>query len=109
MAVATVPIADVAYTEGKPQAYESSSGWLRVFCGACGTSIGMHAADSPKLMDVTLACVDDLGAVVPAFHQYTANQAPYLDFAADRLPRYPGVAPEVDDLWSRIEGWQQPE
>ena len=108
MAVATVPMANFAYTKGEPQAYESSPGWLRVFCAVCGSSLGLHAAGEPKLMDVTLACLDDLGAIVPTFHQYTASQAPYLDIA-DGLPRYAEVALEVEELWSRIEGWQQPE
>ena len=108
MAVATVPIEDFAYTNEEPLAYESSPGWLRTFCAACGSSVGLHAAGAPKLMDVTLACLDDLSAIVPAFHQYTASQAPYLGIA-DGLPRHPGVAQEVEELWSRIEGWQQPE
>ncbi len=108
MAVATVPIANFAYTKGEPLTYESTPGWFRTFCAVCGSSIGMHAAGEPKLMDVTLACLDDLGAIVPTFHQYAASQAPYLDFA-DGLPRYAEVAPDVDELWSRIEGWQQPE
>ena len=108
MAVATVPIANFAYTEGQPLAYESTPGWLRTCCAVCGSSIGMHAAGAPKLMDVTLACLDELGAIAPTFHQYTSSRAPYLDIA-DGLPRHAEVAPEVEQLWSRIEGWQRPE
>ena len=35
-AFATVPFEGFAFTKGKPAAYESSPGILRLFCGACG-------------------------------------------------------------------------
>ncbi len=108
IAVATVPIEGFTFIEGKPLGYESSPGWIRVFCGICGSSLGMHAAQSPKLMDITVTCLDDPDVIEPKFHQYTASRPAWFD-TADDLPRYPGVAPEVDELWSRLEGWTEPE
>ena len=59
MAVATIPIESFGFTKGKATGYESSPGWMRIFCSTCGTSLGMHAAEAPKLMDVTVVCLDD--------------------------------------------------
>ena len=109
MAVATVSMEDFAFTQGEPLSYESTPGWLRLFCGICGSSLGLHtAAEAPKLMDVTVACLDDPNVIEPKFHQYTASQATWFEMADD-LPRYAEVAPEIEDLWSRLEGWQQPD
>ncbi len=38
---ATVPIDDFTFTKGKPAAYESSPGLMRLFCGTCGSPLGM--------------------------------------------------------------------
>ncbi len=108
MAVATIPIESFGFTKGKALGYESSPGWMRIFCSTCGTSLGMHAADAPKLMDVTVVCLDDPNCIEPKFHQYTSSQATWFEMADD-LPRHVGVAPEVEELWSRLEGWKQPE
>ena len=40
MVGATVPLEGFSFTKGKPAAYESSPGNLRLFCGACGSSLG---------------------------------------------------------------------
>ena len=68
MAAATVAIEDFTFTKGKPAAYESSPGLVRLFCGKCGTPLGMQAAENPTLADFSLGQLDDPNAIKPEFH-----------------------------------------
>lgn len=107
-AVATVPIEGFSFTKGSPATYESSPGWYRLFCGTCGSTLGMCATENPKLQEFSLGCLDDLNLIKPIAHQYTKSQPKWLRMTDD-LPRYTEVAPDVDELYSSLEGWQQPQ
>ena len=100
---ATIPIEAFAFTKSEPNAYESSLGFLRLYCGTCGTPLGMQAKDGPKLTTIRLGCLDDPNAIKPEFHIYTSTQVGWCEIA-DGLPRYPESAPEVDRLWAKLEG-----
>lgn len=105
---ATVPIEAFAFTKGEPKAYESSPGFMRLFCSECGSPLGFQAKDKPKLAHFNLGCLDDPNAIKPLFHMYTSTQVNWCDIA-DELPRHAEVAPESGQLWSEWEGWTQPE
>lgn len=107
-AVATVPIEAFSLTKGNPATYESSPGWYRLFCASCGSSLGMRAKGNPKLQEFSLGCLDDPNLVKPLAHQYTKSRPAWLKMADD-LPRYAEVAPDVDRLYSSLEGWKQVE
>jgi len=104
-AAATVLVENLEFYKGRPNAYESSPGFVRLFCRGCGASIGMTATESPKLIAFWLNCLDDPNAVKPECHQYTKEQVSWCD-VNDNLPRHPGVAPENGDLWAKYEGWE---
>ena len=107
LASATVSIAGFAFTKGKPAAYESTPGNLRLFCGACGSPLGARVAEDPKLIEVNLGCLDDPNLITPELHQFTSSQVSWCEID-DGLPRHAEGAPELDKLWVEIEGWNQP-
>ena len=100
---ATVPIEAFAFTKGTAKTYESSPGYVRLFCGDCGSPLGFQAKENPKLAYFTLGCLDDPNTVVPQFHMYTSTQINWCDIGQD-LPRHAGVAPESARLWAEWEG-----
>ncbi len=108
LASATVSIEGFTFTKGKPAAYESSPGNLRLFCGACGSPLGCRVAEDPKLIEFHLGCLDDPNLITPELHQFTSSQVSWCEID-DGLPRHAEGAPELDKLWVEIEGWNQPE
>ncbi len=106
---ATVPIEGFAFTKGKPAAYESAPGNLRLFCGACGSPVGFRvaAAEDPKYTDFNLGCLDDPDLIKPEFHMHTSSQVSWCEID-DGLPRHAEGEPELDKLWIE-EGWNPPE
>jgi hypothetical protein len=84
----TAPLAAFAVTAGSPLAYRSSAKAVRHFCGSCGTPLTWRAADNPRLVDVSIASLDDPEAVEPSLHLWTDSQITWFEIA-DHLPRYP--------------------
>ncbi len=105
---ATVPFEGFTFTKGKPAAYESSPGNLRLSCGACGSPLGARVAEDPKLIAVGLGCLDDPNLIKPEFHTHTSSQVSWCEID-DGLPRYAESAPELTKLWVEMEGWSLPE
>ena len=104
MARATVPIEAFAFTKGEPKAYDSSPGFVRLSCGECGSALGFRAKNDPKLADFSLGCLDDPNAIRPEFHMFTSTQVSWCE-VADSLPRHAEGAPELEKLWSELDGW----
>ncbi len=104
LASATVSIEGFAFTKGKPAAYESSPGNLRLFCRACGSPVGARVAEDPKLIEVNLGCLDDPNAIRPEFHIFTSTQVSWCEIA-DGLPRHAEGAPELEKIWAELDGW----
>ncbi|MGQ0579742.1 MAG: GFA family protein [Betaproteobacteria bacterium] len=84
---ATFQFADFAFTKGKPARFDSSEIAFRQFCPHCGTQLTFQFRKSPQTIDVTLASLDDSGAIVPVDHIWTRRQIPWIKLA-DRLPRH---------------------
>jgi hypothetical protein len=61
---------------------------LRQFCATCGTPLTWRAIDNPRLVDVSIATLDEPEAVAPGLHLWTQHQLAWLELA-DPLPRYP--------------------
>jgi len=102
MAGATVPIEDFTFTKGKPVAYESSPGYLRLSCGKCGSPLGMQAAENPSLADFCLGQLDDPNVIKPEFHFHTASAVSWCHMADD-LPHHTENAPILAELWGSVE------
>ncbi len=105
LTAANVPFEALAFTKGEPEAYESAPGFVRLFCGTCGTPLAYRVKDNPKLASFRLGCLDDPNAIKPQFHHFTSTQVSWCD-VADNLPRHTEGAPELMKLWAESEGWQ---
>ncbi len=105
---ATVPFEGFAFTEGKPAAYESSPGILRLFCGACGSPLVARVAEDPILIAVGLGCLDDPNLIKPELHTFTSSPVSWCEID-DGLPRHAEKAPEIIKLWCEMENWRYPE
>ena len=103
----TVPFEGFSFTKGKPAAYESSPRNLRLFCGACGSSLGARMAEDPKLIVVDLGSLDDPNLIKPESHDFTSTQVSWCKID-DGLPRYTESSPERMKLWREMEGWSPP-
>jgi hypothetical protein len=86
-----------AFAAGTPQAYHSSPGVTRRFCGRCGTPLTFEGARWPGEVHVLVGTLDDPGAMAPAAHVYVAHQMPWLRLA-DGLPRFNTVPGEGGPL-----------
>ncbi len=106
--IASVPFEGFSFTKGKPVVYESTSGSLRMFCGACGSPVGGRVAEDPKSMGVSLGCLDDPNLIKPEFHAFTSTQVSWCEMD-DGLPRHAEGSPELRKLWGEMEGWKLPE
>jgi hypothetical protein len=84
----TVALDSFAVTAGRPTAYPSSAKASRHFCGRCGTPLTWRATDNPRLVDISIATLDNPEAVEPALHLWTESQISWFEIA-DHLPRYP--------------------
>jgi len=100
---ATVPIENFTFTKGKPVAYESSPGVARLFCGNCGSTLGMQKTENPTLADFCLGQLDDPNAIKPEFHFHTASAVSWCH-VADDLPQHTENGPIIDELWGSAEG-----
>jgi hypothetical protein len=84
----TVSIDAFEITAGDAVAYRSSAKAFRHFCGRCGTPLTWREADNPRLLDVSVASLDNPDAVAPTQHLWTDNRIAWFE-TADHLPRYP--------------------
>ena len=74
-----------AFTRGEPGAFRYA-GRVRTFCRMCGTSLTFREETLAEI-DVTLASLDEPGAMVPEDHIWTEDQLPWIALA-DGLPRH---------------------
>ena len=105
----TVPFEGSSFTKGKPAAYESTPGNLRLFCGACGSTLGARVAENPKLIVFCLGCLDDPNLIKPEIHGFTSTQVSWCEIN-DGLPRFAeDLGPEATKLWYEMENWTSTE
>ena len=83
----TVRLDEFAVTAGSPLAYRSSAKAVRHFCGKCGTPLTWREAENPRLVDVSIASLDDPDSVAPTAHIWSESQIPWFKIG-DHLPRY---------------------
>lgn len=94
LAWVTVALEQFQYTIGTPRAYRSSGRGIREFCSTCGTQLTFRRADGSSTIDITLATLDDPGAVQPRYHIWTGSRLPWFE-TDDDLPRYADDGPDV--------------
>jgi hypothetical protein len=76
-------------THGTLTERRSSARAWRGFCSACGTTLTYRNEARDAELDVTLATLDQPGAIVPQMHLWVAEKLPWLALR-DGLPQFPG-------------------
>jgi hypothetical protein len=74
-------------TRGRLAEYRSSAPVLRGFCPACGTSLTYRHERRTDEIDVTLASLDDPGALAPQMHVWVSDKLPWVSIR-DGLPQF---------------------
>ena len=106
-ALANVPVADLAWTRGRPAVFHSSEAVERGFCRDCGTPLTYRVTDQDR-MSISIGSLDDPDRVVPeiAFGLQGKREA----FA--RLDGLPGRNTEESEdpaLLARMASRQHPD
>ena len=76
--LATVQLADFAWTRGKPANYRSSSLAERHFCANCGTPLSLHNIDDPEI-EITVGSLDEPEKAAPDHLYGIESRLSWLD------------------------------
>jgi hypothetical protein len=101
-ALAAVPVAALVWTRGAPALFRSSSIAQRGFCSVCGTPL-IFQDDSGVEIEVTIASLDQPGAVAPVEQVGVESRLAWLDELAG-LP-----ARETSGKYTGLVGRQHPD
>ena len=74
-------------SRGRIAEYRSSPQVARGFCPECGTSLTYRHERRAAEIDVTLASLDDPGALVPQMHLWVSDKLPWMSIG-DGLPQF---------------------
>lgn len=71
---------DQVRLSGELTAWESSAGYVRYFCGRCGSRIlaENHGADGAKEYELSLGSFDETGLFAPQYESWTIRREPWL-------------------------------
>jgi hypothetical protein len=72
-----------------------AGGFVKAFCGVCGSHLYSRSPLDPKLFSIRLGCFDDDPGVRPSFHQRVESAACWQPLADDGLERFDGPAPQT--------------
>jgi hypothetical protein len=82
----------VSFEGAEPVEFESSPGAYRLFCGTCGSSLGMrNFGRYPGKMFMLVAAFDEPSGFEPKDHVHVDEKPPGLHMA-DGLPEHSGEA-----------------
>jgi hypothetical protein len=76
-----------ACLQGEIAQHASSEQVLRGYCRSCGTALSYEHRARPGEIDVTLASLDEPGALAPACHIWVSHKLPWV-VLGDGLPQY---------------------
>ena len=99
MAFASARTGDFVFARGEDQvrSFPSSSFGHRLFCGACGTPLGMKVNHQPHTIDFSIATLDRPDALPPGFHIFWSSKVSWFD-PGDELPRHDRFRPATVGL-----------
>ena len=66
-----------------------NGGWIKSFCGECGSQISTTNPDDPAMVAVRMGALDEDPGIRPSVHQFTPFAAPWAPVPDDGLPRFP--------------------
>jgi hypothetical protein len=75
------------------RAYEPPDGFVKVFCGACGSALWSRHPEDQDVISVRLGAFDGDPGIRPEYRQFVAYAAPWEPIPEDGLPRYPERRP----------------
>jgi hypothetical protein len=79
--------------EDRLRSWAPEGGWLKVFCGDCGSALFACDPDSAEVRAVRLGAFDGDPGVRPSARQFVAYAAPWEPIPDDGLPRFAERAP----------------
>jgi hypothetical protein len=68
-------------------------GWVKCFCGECGSQLFTTSPEDPERMSIRLGALDEDPGVRPSAHQFTAYAPAWAPIPDDGLPRFPERLP----------------
>ena len=94
MAFASVKAGDWVVTAGDEliRRVRSSGFAERLFCGRCGTPLGIDYDIQPETFDFSVATLDDPNAIRPGYHIFWSSKVAWFD-PGDDLPRHERFRP----------------
>jgi hypothetical protein len=78
------------------RSWAPGDGWIKSFCGECGSQVYTTHPDNPDLVSVRMGALDDDPGVRPSAHQFTDYAAPWEPIPDDGLPRFPERLPAME-------------
>jgi hypothetical protein len=78
------------------RSWAPGDGWIKSFCGECGSQVYTTHPDNPELISVRMGALDDDPGVRPSAHQFTDYAAPWEPIPDDGLPRFPERLPAME-------------
>ena len=70
--------------------YRPPDGFVKVFCGACGSALWSRHRENPDVIAIRLGVFDGDPGVRPSWRQFVADAVPWEPLPDDGLPRFPG-------------------
>jgi hypothetical protein len=70
-------------------------GWVKSFCGGCGSQIYTSHPENPALISVRMGALDEDPGIRPSVHQFVAYAAAWEPIPDDGLPRFPERLPSL--------------
>jgi hypothetical protein len=82
-------------TEGEElvRSWDPGDGWIKSFCGECGSQLYTTNPDAPQMLSVRLGAIDGDPGISPSAHQFTDYAAAWESIPDDGLPRFPERLP----------------
>lgn len=74
---------NVEFTKGIPKEYSSSEKVMRTFCENCGASVSFAYKEYPEKLFMCVGLFDDVVALAPQKHIFTAEKVPWILLAED--------------------------
>jgi hypothetical protein len=82
-------------TQGREliRSWSPGDGWIKSFCGECGSQVYTTHPENPELVSVRMGALDRDPGIRPSAHQFTDYAAPWEPIPDDGLPRFPERLP----------------
>ena len=64
----------------------ADGGWIKAFCGECGSQVYTTSSRRPELQSVRMGALDEDPGIRPSAHQFTDYAAPWEPLPDDGLP-----------------------